>query len=318
MSPTFNTETGELTGGDDLYTDVTDHITEPDRQQQEDRARREAIGTGKKPEPKPAEDGERAEGSRDTAQFGREEYERIRVAALADPLHPLNDARHPDHEATVEKYLRLGMMADGKDYDDEEANPVLGEVFEGGQIRELGADALSPAPRPALPEGFAFDEGALVLAETEAHAMGAPPALIMTVTDSLREVAEQAEARGVGWAPEDAEAELARRHGREGAARVVENARVAYQTLLESQHPLIVQRVRELGEGWGDDPGVITLFGTVLYEALRQGPITPAKEALLLRRAERERQADAAGRARAAKAADETPEDHIVSHGGRP
>jgi hypothetical protein len=78
--------------------------------------------------------------------------------------------------------------------------------------------------------------------------------------------------------------------------------------------------VRELGEGWGDDPGVIGLFGTVLYEALREGPITPAKEALLLRRAERERQAEAAGRARAAKAAkaDETPDDHVVSHGGRP
>jgi hypothetical protein len=174
MSPYFNTETGELTGGDDLYTDVADHITEPDRQQQEDRARREAIGTGKKPtEPKPTEPAERPEGFRDTSQFGREEYECIRIAALADPTHPLNDERHPAHQTTLEKYLRLGMMADGKDYDDPEENEVIGELFAGGQIRPPGADALSPAPRPALPEGFAFDEGALVLAETEAHAMGA-------------------------------------------------------------------------------------------------------------------------------------------------
>jgi hypothetical protein len=221
----------------------------------------------------------------------RAEFTRLRQDILDDLHHPFNDPTHPLHEAAQRDYLRLGMLADGKDFDDPEDNKVIGEVFEGGRMRPPGADALSPGPRPALPEGFEFDEGALVLGEIQAHAMGARPSLVMEITDALAGVAEQAEARGVGWAPQDAEAELGRRFGSDGAARVIDNAKVAYQTLLESDQPLLVQRVRELGEGWGDDPGVIALFGTLVYEALREGPMTPAKEALLLRRAEREMQA---------------------------
>jgi hypothetical protein len=210
-----------------------------------------------------------------------------------DPLHPINDDRHPEHAAALAEFEAVIMgPAD---------NPVLGEVFANGQIRPLDASALSPAPRPALPDGYAFDEPALVLAETEAHAMGARPSLIMEITDALAEIVEQAEHRGVGWSEADAAAELQRRYGRDGAARLADNARFAYQTLLESEHPLLVQRVRELGEAWGDDPGVIALFGTLVYQALTEGDVTPAKEALILRRAEKLAKAEAEGRARAAK-----------------
>jgi hypothetical protein len=82
-------------------------------------------------------------------------------------------------------------------------------------------DALSPAPRPLLPDGHQWDEGALVLAEIEAHAMDARPSLVMEITDALAGVLEQAEHRGVGWSSDDAKAELARHHGPDGAARVI-------------------------------------------------------------------------------------------------
>jgi hypothetical protein len=72
--------------------------------------------------------------------------------------------------------------------------------------------------------------------------------------------------------PLDVRAELERRHGRDGMARVVGNAQYAYHALLESEQPLLVQRVRELGDEWGEDPGVITLFGTLIFDALREGP----------------------------------------------
>jgi hypothetical protein len=34
---------------------------------------------------------------------------------------------------------------------------------------------------------------------------------------------------------------------------------------VESTHPLVVQRVRELAMDWGNDPQLIRLFGTVVY-----------------------------------------------------
>ena len=214
--------------------------------------------------------------------------------ARKDERHPINDDRHPEHAAALAEFEAVIMG--GRD------NPVIGELFDGGQIRAPGADALSPSPRPTLPEGHEFDEGALVLAEIAAHAMGVRPSFIMEVTDRLAEVIEQTEQRGGGWAEADATAELARRHGRDGAARLMDNARLAYETLLESEHPLVVQRVRELGERLGNDPGIVTLFGTLVYEALSEGNITPAKEALILRRAAKGAKAEAAGRARAAQA----------------
>jgi hypothetical protein len=319
MSPYFNSDTGEMTGGDDLYTEpeLSAPLTEQDRQQQEDRARREAIGTGKKPG-EPSAPGQPAPAPSLSPEAAKMRYGEILAASLSDPWHPLNNENSPDHARAVEEWLAVQERMAGRDAADPEQNPVIGELFN-GKIRAPGTDALSPAQRPALPEGHAFDEGALREAESAAHALGSRPSLVMEITDALASVVEQADARGVDWALDDAEAELVRRHGREGAVRVIENAKVAYQTLLALEQPRLVARVRELGEGWGDDPGVLTLFGTVLFEALREGPITPAKEALLLRRAEREMREDAAGHARAAKAAKdaETPDDHVVSQGGR-
>ena len=47
---------------------------------------------------------------------------------------------------------------------------------------------------------------------------------------------------------------------------------------------------------------IITLFGKLFYDALSEEPVTPAKEALILRRTAKQAKAEAAGRARAAQA----------------
>jgi hypothetical protein len=290
MAPFFNVESGAMRD-EDLYTDTPDpSMSKPD----------EPTPTPTPATAAPARAPAWTIPPPTTALDAKREHDRLRAEWLADPSHLLGDDRHREHAAALAYYSALGELADGRD--PVEGAEVLGEVFANGQIRALGADALSPAPRPNLPEGFEFDEAALVLAETEAYAMGVRPSFIMEVTDALAEIAEQAEARGVGWTERDAQAELERRHGRAGAVRVASNARLAYETLLESEHPLLVQRVRELGEEWGDDPRVITLFGTLVYNALSEGPLTPAKEALILRRAEKQAKAEAAGRARVAEA----------------
>src|SRR4029453_5742953 len=49
------------------------------------------------------------------------------------------------------------------------------------------------------PDGHQWDEGALVLAEIEAHAMDARPSLVMEITDALAGVLEQPEHRAGGW-----------------------------------------------------------------------------------------------------------------------
>ena len=217
----------------------------------------------------------------------------FRAAIAKDLWHPARrDDELMDYRVTQE--WRLSGKEGGPE--------VVAEVFPTAKSRAPGMDALSPAARPLLPEGHQWDEGALVLAEIEAHAIGARPSLIMEVTDALAGVMEQAADRGVGWSEADAKAELTRRHGQDGAARVIENARFAYDTLLESEQPLLARRVRELAEAWGDDPGVITLFGTTLYEALRDGPITPTKEVWFLRAEARRAKADAAKQASAAEA----------------
>jgi hypothetical protein len=292
--PYFNTETGAMQ--DDPSTDVPE-ASAPAAQPAKTFSQKLAERYGVQSSPA------KASAIDDTVMrldplAARAELEAMR----ADTTHPAWDVSHPAHELGEERYLALIMLERGLDPRDPEQNPVIGELFDGGQIRAPGADALSPSPRPNLPEGYAFDEGALVLAEIQAHAMGARPSLIMEITDALAEVIEQTEARGGGWAEADGRAELVRRHGQDGAARLIDNAKVAYQTLLEAEHPLVVQRVRELGEVWGDDPGVITLFGTLIFDALSEGPVTPAKEALILRRTEKQAKAEAAGRARAAHA----------------
>ena len=109
------------------------------------------------------------------------------------------DLSHPAHELGEERYLALIMLERGLDPRDPEQNPVLGEVFAGGRFARSSAEALSPSPRPNLPEGYAFDEPALVLAEIIAHQMGLRPSFIMEVTDALAEVAEQTESARGGW-----------------------------------------------------------------------------------------------------------------------
>jgi hypothetical protein len=64
-------------------------------------------------------------------------------------------------------------------YTAEEGQPIIGEQH-GWRLREPGTAALAPAPRPELSAAAqeitgGWDEAALVLAETEAHACDLPP-----------------------------------------------------------------------------------------------------------------------------------------------
>ncbi len=213
-------------------------------------------------------------------------------AMLADKTHPAWDLSHPMHAEAQKQYLDLVMAERGEDAADPTVNKVIGEVFEGGRLRPPGAAALSPAPRPVLPEGHAWDEGALVLGEIEAHACGLAPHVVMQTTDELATVIES----GVEWSPELGEAELVRRHGREGAQQMADRARMAYETIIESEHPLLVQRVKELARDYGSDPNVVAIFAG-LYREITSAPMTPKLEALLLRRTERAMQAEAKARA---------------------
>ncbi len=236
-------------------------------------------------------------------EFAAARYEEIRAASLADPLHPLRDDRSPDHERAIAEYLGLQERMAGRNPDDpgDPSNKVIGEQMAHTSIlRPPGADALSPAPRPELPQdsGMQWDEPALREGEGEAHACGLPSHTVMTVTADLAAAVEQAEARGAGWSAELGAVELVRRHGAEGADRMADRARIAYELILELDAPRLVQRARELGRDHGDDPNVIAAFAA-LYTEIINAPPSSRLEALLLRRTERAMQAEAKARAEA-------------------
>lgn len=233
------------------------------------------------------------------------EYDRLHAAWGKDPA--LGDDRTPEGQAFLARLEALMMR--GKGLTPEE-NRVLLEGH-GWRSREPGAQALSPAPRPVLPEGHAFDEAALVLGETEAHAMNLAPHLVMTVTDELAGMVEQEEHRGAGWGYEDGMAELTRRFGSEGAARVAANAQWALEALAASEHALIGQRVAELAEGRPNDPHLIAILGVTIYEAIRNAPPSERLAALLGRREEQLARRDATGRhaASVARATEESEAD---------
>jgi hypothetical protein len=218
-----------------------------------------------------------------------EKIDAFRAGIPGDPYHPARTDPELMEYCVVQEW-RLSGQGTGEP-------AVLGELFEGGRMRPPGADALSPAPRPVLPEGNAWDERALVLGEIEAHACGLAPHVVMQTTDDLARVIEA----GVEWSAELGEAELIRRHGRDGAERMADRARQAYEIIVESEHPLLVRRVKELARDYGDDPNVVAIFAA-LYEQIRSAPPSPKLMALLERREHRLAQVDAAAHARRAKA----------------
>jgi hypothetical protein len=324
--PFFNNETGAMdSDSPDLVTGATERPAELDRQQQEDRARREAIGTGKKPgEPEPAEQRERPEGYRDTAQFGREEYERLRADALGDPQHPLNDARHPNHEVTVEKYLRLGMMADGKDADDPEQNPPIGELFDGKILRP---EDNPPVRIPTLSEdaraAFGLDpaEAAAVVEHQEAlvdlsDQSGMPryhiEGLIEDVGGAMEDLARDDDTD----TPEAGLAALVRLEG--GRARsIITDAQQLVQLLHDSGQPNLVAAAEDL-IATSNSPRVL-IGAARLYQELKNLPPQGPWEQILLGRGTKWAQQQAAAKARAEQTAtaDQTPGDHVVVQHGR-
>jgi hypothetical protein len=91
-----------------------------------------------------------------------------------------------------------------------------------------------------------------------------------------------------------------RRYGRDGAQQKADHARIAYQVILESEAPRVVESVKALGKDWGNDPRVIEAFAAI-FEAVQSAPMTPKLEALFLRRDARLRTAEDAARAEGAK-----------------
>ena len=250
MAPFFNVETGELRDPD-LYTDVPD-ASAPSLD--------DVTGATLPPRPSAAP-APRAPAwtipPTMTAVDAKREHDRLRAEWIADPQHVLGDERHREHAQAVAHYLALGELAAGRDPAD--GAEVLGEVFANGQIRAPGADALSPAPRPQLPEGHAWDESALRAAETEAHAMGMPSHFVMTVTDELATMIEQEGHRRAGWGCEDGLAELTRWYGTERAARVVANAQWTLAAKIRQQEKAegdearaaSMERVAGMHRRWG-------------------------------------------------------------------
>jgi hypothetical protein len=304
MSPYFNTLDGSMNPeSDDLTTEpyLTEPVTPPPPPSR--------IGLGPAP-PAPEKPKDAAGSAAPPLKPGwpaldtLEQIEAFRAGIPGDPYHPAHgDFELMDYVARREWELSgKPVNAAGQPIDPETGEPGEREVFANGQLRAKDADALSPAMRPALPEGsgMQWDEAALQAAETEAHACGLPSHTVMTVTAELTTAVEQAEARGVEWSAELGGAELVRRHGREGAQELADRARIAYQTIveLETEAPRLVHRVRELGRDWGDDPNVTETFAAILTEIQNAAP-SARLEALLLRRTERAMRAEAKANAEA-------------------
>src|SRR5712664_3130363 len=89
------------------------------------------------PEPKPAEEKPGGSDTLTSPQPGspaaaRREFARLRQEVIDDIYHPGRNEHDPLHEAAWKDYVRLRMLADGKDADDPEQNPDLLEVFPNG------------------------------------------------------------------------------------------------------------------------------------------------------------------------------------------
>ncbi len=248
------------------------------------------------------------------------EVERIRSMSLADPSHPLRDPSHPLHEAAVEDYLHLTMLAEGKDADNPEDNPELGELFEGGRIRprDAAAEATALAALPAPPPGHTWDpniHGAvLALAQDTPGVRDAQEALYPVVA-----AAAALASRGVVM-DDEAWARPLEEHAGATYDEYIERADYVLELLASDDEPAIQELAQQLAVLRWWDARVVIALAEKAYPALRDGTPGPLVTEMLLRNGERWARGQSAARARAAKAAkaDETPEDRVVSTGGRP
>ena len=320
MSPYFNNETGAMDpDSPDLVTGATERPAELDRQQQEDRARREAIGTGKQPgEPKPADPGL-------TPEAAQARSDATRAAALNDPTHPLNDERHPDHARTLQQYLDDGMRAAGKDPSSATDNPEIGELHDGKILRpednppvripQLSEDAraafgLDPAEAGAVVE---HQEALVDLSDQSGMPRYHVEGLIQDVGAAMEDLARDDDAD----TPEAGLADLVRLEG--GRARsIINDAQQLVQLLHDSGQPNLVAAADDL-VATSNHPRVL-IGAARLYQELKNLPPQGPWEQILLGRGTTwaQQQAAAATRAEQNATADQTPDDHIVVRHGRP
>lgn len=304
--PYFNSETGAMDpASPDLVTGATAPHAELDRQQQEARALREAIGTGKPP----AGPSEAAPALPPgfPALATAAELEQFRAEYLADPWHPMRG-----NPALAEHYAQAVARLAGHD-DGEEPLGTLhdGKILAPEDTPEVRVPALSEA---AQAQGFTWDRELHEELVDATDASGLPRHHVEQVFSS---VAEAAEALALDEDLNTVDAGLVGLLRTEGAARArqtIEYAQALLDRLVESGIPALIQASNSLA-AVSNHPSVLRACAT-LYRELKNLPPQGPWEQVLLGGAAKWAQRQAEAQARSAKP-DEAPPDHVVSTGGR-
>lgn len=321
MSPYFSNLDGTMNPESaDLVSAGPPEPTEQDQQEQARREGRDRIGTGKTPAPA-SKDAPAGEAPPLPPGFPAlataAELEEFRAAFLADPYHPLHS-----NLALAEHYAQAVSRLSGHDGGEE----VIGTLYPDGRL--LRPEEHPPVKIPPLSEAareaFALDpaEAEAVVEHQEtlvglADASGLPryhvESLVQDVAAGMEALAGAPEIDS----PEHGRAELARLEGGR-AESIIRDAQALVQVLHESGNPNLIAAAEDLIDT-SNHPGVL-IGAARLYQELKNLPPQGPWAELLLGAGTKWAQQQSAAKARAAKAAkdDETPDDFVVSAGGRP
>jgi hypothetical protein len=204
-------------------------------------------------------------GAPQTHEAALARIEEIRAAAIENPTHPLVNARHPNHDATMAEYLALHGFVAGEKTSAADGEPVdATDPRPSDDPEEAAIGLTAPEPRnpQAIEQHFAL-QGVTLEGEDLTFARGVsaatPPPLVGDVVDLIRDADSMVEpARTERWSEELAWTELERRHGSK-AEEIVERATVAWEQLgprerqyLEARglntYPAFVERMAKIGE----------------------------------------------------------------------
>ncbi|MGH7731551.1 MAG: hypothetical protein ACRENJ_09930 [Candidatus Eiseniibacteriota bacterium] len=306
--PYFNAESGAL---NDPMAEA-ELAAEQAEQQQGDRERRDAIGSGKKPaEPGPASEPDA--GSFTLPDLSTpEKYQAFITEYTSDDYHPM---RRDDAygQALAHHFALAGSRLSGHT-DGEE---VLGTLHD---ARILAPEDHPPVRVTALSETAQAAGLTWVPDQVEALCGIADDSGVARyhMEQLFAEVgagAEEEVASGTSY--EAGVQALVRTEGAGRAAHMINEARDLVEHLRESGMPELVAAAEDL-EMLSNNPRVIRA-AAAFYQELKTLPPQGPWEQLLLGGGAKWAKQQAAAKARAAKAAqaDQTPPDHIVTYGGR-